>query len=127
MRPLKAYENGPGQWSVKFRVEPDGGLTIFRRFHYGRSEDGEGWEGVSWSDDAEHPAYADFDPDEYDDNDDMGTLEEEELLAAESENEGELDDLNAVRRPHAPGAPDRRLSDPLPPLRAPLSARTPGQ
>ena len=56
-----------------------------RRFHYHKKEgEGNGWEVVQWSDDAEVPDYVDFDPDEHDEDDDMETFEEEEALAVNS-------------------------------------------
>lgn len=95
IRPINAYENEKCQWSIKFTVVPATNVRYFRRFHYSRSEGTTEWEVTHWSDDAEHPASADFDPDDYDDDDEMETLEEEELLGHEEDNSNELDELNA--------------------------------
>jgi hypothetical protein len=73
------------QYSVKFRVKPDVGVLVMRRFHYQKKEgEGTGWEVTQWSDDAEVPDYIDFDPDEHDEDDDMETFDEEEALAVNS-------------------------------------------
>eukprot|EP00035_Acanthoeca_spectabilis_P031344 m.13710 g.13710 ORF g.13710 m.13710 type:complete len:541 (+) comp4701_c0_seq1:1577-3199(+) len=97
MRAVKAYKNEePLQWSVRFRVEPDVGGLYFRRFHF--EPDGEGgFHIMSWSEDPVAPEEDDFDPDDYNDDDDMETLEEEERIAMESResDNSELDDLEA--------------------------------
>jgi len=73
-------------------------LRYFRRFHYTQTADSSAWEVGFWTDDAEHPLSADFDPDDYDDDDEMDTLEYEERLELENREtaDDEIDDLNAV-------------------------------
>lgn len=46
------------QYSIKFRVVPDAGVLVMRRFHYAKTEDGAGWEVTKWTDDATLPVTA---------------------------------------------------------------------
>lgn len=80
LQPLAAFRNTDTEWSVRFRVQPDTGFLYFRRFSFARSESSD-WEVTDWSADPQNPDEEDFNPDEYDDEDDMETLEQEEHLA----------------------------------------------
>lgn len=79
-RPMAAFRTSETEWSVSFRVQPDTGYLYFRQFTFTKSSEGE-WEVVGWAEDPEHPDVDAFNPDDYDEEDDLETLEQEEYLA----------------------------------------------